>query len=213
MNRFVIWFTKITGAPICWFYFKKKIYYQNKKKQSRRIKGPAIIVSNHTSVYDYALYLYVFFGRCIRTLMAELLYEKNKFLKWFLKRMGGIRVDRNNYDFDFMGEAIKCLDKRQVVLIFPESRIPQEGEATPLEFKPSFIYVALESGAPIIPVYTNGEYNKKGKRARVVIGEAIDLREVLGEAEPTKESIEMLANMVRERVIKLGETLNEEKTA
>ena len=127
--------------------------------------------------------------------------------------MGGIRVDRNNYDFDFMGEAIKCLDKRQVVLIFPESRIPQEGEATPLEFKPSFIYVALESGAPIIPVYTNGEYNKKGKRARVVIGEAIDLREVLGNAEPTKENIEMLANLVREKIIALGETLNEEKTA
>ena len=24
MNRFILWFTKITGAPIGWFYFKKK---------------------------------------------------------------------------------------------------------------------------------------------------------------------------------------------
>ena len=213
MNRFVVWFTKITGAPISWFYFKKKIYYQDKKKQSRRIKGPAIIISNHTSVYDFALYLFVFFGRCIRTLMAELLFEKNKVLKWFLKKMGGIRVDRNNFDFDFMGEAIKCLEKRQVVLIFPEARLPQENEATPLPFKPSFIYVALESGAPIIPVYTNGDYNKKKKRAKVVIGEAIDLREVLGEKEATKENIEALANYVRDVIIKLGETLNEKETA
>ena len=208
MNKIILWFTKITGAPVSWFYFKKKIYYVNKKKQSRKIKGGAIIVSNHTSVYDYALYLFVFFGRTLRTLMAELLFEKNKLLTWFLYKMGGIRVDRNNYDFNFVGPLIDIVDKGGVALVFPEARIPKPEESVPLPFKPSFVYIALETGAPIIPVYTNGMYNQKKKRAKVLIGEPIDLSAILGTQEVNKESIDYLTNYVRNQIISLGEQLN-----
>ena len=211
MNRFILWFTKITGAPIGWFYFKKKIYYENKKVQSRKIKGKALIVSNHTSVFDYALYMFVFFKRSLRTLMAELLYNKGKLFAWFLKKLGGIKVDRNNYDFNFMGELIKVVDKGGVGLVFPESRIPKPDEKRPLPFKPSFVYIALEANAPIIPVYTNGQYHKKGERARVMIGEKIDLFEVLDGREINKENIDFLCQYVENKIISLGELLNEKE--
>lgn len=208
MNRFILWFTKITGAPLSWFYFKKKIYYENKKSQSRKIKGSALIISNHTSVMDYALYLYVFLKRSLRTLIAELMYEKGKLFGWFLKKIGGIKVDRNNYDFNFMGEMIDILEKGGVGLIFPESKIPVEGEETPLPFKPSFVYVAIETNTPIIPVYTNGKYGKRKERAKVVIGEKIYLREILGNKELNKENIDALCQYVRNKIISLGEMLD-----
>ena len=93
MSKIVQSFVKVTGWPIQWCCFRTKVHYEDKKVQGRGIKGPAIIISNHTSVYDYAVMLYVFRFRYLRYLMAELLF-KRPFLGKFLKCMGGIKVDR-----------------------------------------------------------------------------------------------------------------------
>ena len=128
MNRFFLWFVKLTGLPLQYFYFRKKIYYEDKSTQRRKIKGGALVVSNHYSVYDYPLIMYTFFGRSLRTLVAEVIYQKGKFMSWFMKRLGAIRVDRDSYDFSFMSAMVKCLKDRQVGLVFPESRIGEENE-------------------------------------------------------------------------------------
>lgn len=61
MIRFFNTFTKITAYPVQKACFNTKILYEDKSVQNRRIKGPAIVVSNHTSVYDYAVLLFCFF--------------------------------------------------------------------------------------------------------------------------------------------------------
>ena len=188
MNKFILWFVKLTGWPAQYVYFRKKIYYEDKSIQRRKIKGGALVVSNHYSVYDYPLYMYTFFGRSIRPLVAEVIYQKGKFMSQLMKNLGAIRVDRYSYDFSFMSTMVKCLKDKQVGLVFPESRIGEENEKIDgmLEFKPSFVYMALEAGVPIIPVYTNGVYGKdkmkKHDRARVVIGKPINLREMYDES-------------------------------
>ena len=53
-------FVKVTGWLVQKIIFRTKIYYEDKKVQSRSIKGKAIISSNHTSVYDYAVMLLSF---------------------------------------------------------------------------------------------------------------------------------------------------------
>ena len=45
-------FTKITGWIVQKICFRTKIYYEDKAVQGRRIKGSAILISNHTSVFD-----------------------------------------------------------------------------------------------------------------------------------------------------------------
>ena len=60
-------FVKITASPVQWAVFRTKVYYEDKSAQSRRIKGAAVLVSNHTSVWDYACYMFVFFFRTLRT--------------------------------------------------------------------------------------------------------------------------------------------------
>ena len=104
MSRLFIAFVKLTGFIPQALILRTKIYYEDKKAQSRRIKGKAIIMSNHTSVYDFALYLFVFFFRTLRFQMAEVLFQK-KLLSLFLKLMGGIKVDRNSHDFSFIDKS------------------------------------------------------------------------------------------------------------
>ncbi len=201
------WFVKITGYLVQKIVFRTKVYYEDKSLQSRRIKGKAIIISNHTSVYDYAAEIFVFYSRTLRYQMAEVLFKK-KFLGLFLRAMGGIYVDRNSHDFSFMLKSEKILDKNGVVGIFPESRLPKEGEERPLKFVPSATYLALNSGAKIIPVYTNGEYFGK-KRARVIIGKPLFAADYYDDTLSEKENIEKITEILRQNTIRLGKLLDE----
>ena len=209
MIRFFNGFVKVTGWLIQKLVFRTKIYYEDKSVQSRKIKGPVIIASNHTSVWDYAIMLFVFPFRTLRYQMAEVLFKK-KVLGLFLKMMGGIYVNRDTHDFNFIYKSNDLLNKGWVVGTFPESRLPKKDEERPLEFKPSTAYLALLSDKPIIPVYTNGVYFKKS-RARVMIGKPLLARNIVDESLSEKENIEKVNKVLRETIIELGRKMNGEK--
>ena len=213
MSSVLNWFVKITGFPGEIIFYRKKIYYEDKKASNRKIKGGALIISNHTDIYDYPLMMYTFPGRNLHVLVAEITYDMNGFMKWLLKGLGAIRVDRNNHDFAFMSQTTDLLKKGKACLIYPESRLPEENERDHLlEFKPSYIYSALESGAPIIPVYTNGIYGKQKKlkkdRARVIIGKKIYVRDLYDSNKSEKENIECINDYVKTKILYLKELLN-----
>lgn len=205
--RFWNAFTKITAFPVQWVCFRTKISYEDPAVQRRRIKGPAILISNHTSVFDYAVFLFVFFGRTLRYQMAELLFKK-PFLGPFLRMLGGIYVDRNVHDFGFITRSQEILDHGGVVGVFPESRLPREGEERPLPFKTSAAFLALAADVPVIPLYTNGSYFQR-KRARVVIGKPFYARELSDGNLGEKENLALVSERMRERVIALGTLLEE----
>lgn len=200
------WFVKITAFPAPLFLFRTKVYYEDKKVQSRRIKGKAIVMSNHQTVMDFAVWMFVFWRRTMRCLMAEILFKKNFLMTGMLKALGGIKVDRETHDFSFLAKAEKILDKGGVVEIYPEARLALPGEEKPLAFKPSVAYMALQSGAPIIPVYTDGEYFTK-KRTRVIIGKPVDVREWYDERLSEKENLDAICKRLREKVIELQNEL------
>ena len=213
MSSVLNWFVKITGFPGEFFFYRKKIYYEDKKVSNRKIKGAALIVSNHTDIYDYPLMMYTFLSRNLHVLVAEITYDKNGFMKWLLKGLGAIRVDRNNHDFAFMSQMTDLLNKGKVCLVYPESRIPTEEEQkTLIEFKPSYIYTALESGAPIIPVYTNGTYGKLKKkrkdRARVIIGKKIYPRDLYDSNKSEKENITFINDYIKNKIVSLRQQLD-----
>lgn len=201
-------FVKITGYPAARLIFRTKVYYEDKNIQGRKIKGPAVIISNHTSVWDYAVYLFVFFFRTLRTQMAEVLFEKQP-LGLFLKMMGGIRVNRGSCDFCEMSESQHILEKGGTVLIFPESRLPLKGEEKPLPFKPGAAYLALMNSVPIIPVYTNGIYFKK-EHASVIIGKPIYVTDLYDESLSEKENLKRISDTLRNKTIELEQNLNEQ---
>lgn len=199
--RIFNFFVKVTGYLVQKCCFRTKIFYEDKNSQSRRIKGKAIIISNHTSVYDYAVMIFVFFGRVLRYQMAEILF-KNKILGWFLSAMGGVKIDRYSHDNLGLDRSAEVLKKGGVLGVFPEGRIPKDGEETPLPFQHGAIYLALKEKADMIPVYTNGSYFNKN-RAKVVIGKKIDVNSLYDKELSEKENLEKIADFLRKKVIEL----------
>ena len=204
VNHLLLWFVKLTGVPLALLFFKPKIYYVDKKVQSRRLPKSCILMSNHKSLMDFVFYLCLFFGKTIRFLMAEVLFNKGKLFASFLFGIGGIYVNRDNYDFSFMYETIKVLDKGGIVGIFPQGRLPVGDKEWP--FKPSVTYIALNSDAPIVPVYTDGNYGLF-KRAKVVIGTPIDIHEYCTQKNPNEAEIKRLTEMLQSKVEELKEFL------
>jgi len=207
MIRFTNWFVKLTGWLPYKLVFRTKIYYSDKSVQGRRIKGAAIIVGNHTSVYDFAQNLFLFFGRTLRCQMAELLFDK-KLQGAFLKLMGGIKIDRNAHDYSCIGKSERIIKNGGVVEIFPEGRLPLKTETPPIDFKPGAAYLALMTNCPIIPVYTNGKYFTR-ERARVIIGTPVFAAELTDKTLSDSENVMLVTNKLREKIISLKEELKE----
>ncbi len=191
--RFIV---KLTGFIPAWIFFRCKTYFSNKQNKARIGIKSAILICNHTSALDYILLLFRYPFRKLRFIFGELVY-KNKFNGWMSRRMGCIKVDKTIGDMSYMNEAVKCLNKGGVVGIFPEGHMIHDGKID--TFKPSVVYLALETGAPIIPIYTNGKYGFK-HRTRINIGEKIYLRDYCDSLNPSKEEVDALCEMLQNKV-------------
>jgi 1-acyl-sn-glycerol-3-phosphate acyltransferase len=202
------WFVKLTAWIPQLIGFRIKVYYEDKSVQSKKIRGAAIIASNHNTVMDVAVMMFVFWRRTLRFFAAELMFEKNFFMTLILRMLGAIRVDRNSHDFLFLEKSARLLERGRVVEIYPESRLPRADEERPLEFKPSAVYLALETGAPIIPVY-NARKSFADKPTRVMIGKPIYARELIDASLDEKQNIENITQILRGKIIELGKKLEE----
>ena len=203
MSRLVVWFVKLTGLIPAYLFFKPKVYKVNKSSK-RYLPKKAILMSNHISLLDFVLYLIVFFWRNIHFLIAEVMFNKGKLFSWFLYKLGGIFVDRNACDFSFVERSLKVLDNNGIVGIFPQGRLPVNGK--PFPFKPGIVLVALRTDAPIVPVYTDGNYGLF-KRVHVIIGEEIYLRDYVTGDDVTNEEIASLTNMLEQKNYELKKEL------
>lgn len=212
MISLFVWFVKLTAWIPQLFVLRIKVHYEDKKAQSKKIKGGAILVSNHNAVLDFAVMMFVFWRRTLRCVVAEIMFQKNFLFSLFLRMIGAIKVDRDAHDFSFLEKSADIIKHGGVVEIYPEGRIPKKHEDRPIEFKPSVVYLALETGAPIIPVY-NARQGFSDKRGHVIIGKPIYMRELYDDALDEKQNIENLTTMLRGKIIELGKELKEKTEA
>ena len=203
VSNFILGFVKVTGFIAGAVFFKPKKYYESDNCK-KRLKGPCILMSNHTSLLDFPLYLLVFPFSTIRFWMAEVLFNKGKLFSWFLFKLGGIYINRNAYDTSFIEESLSILDKNGIIGVFPQGRLPVKGKSFP--FKPGIVLVASKTDAPIIPVYTDGNYGLF-KRTHVIIGEPIYLQKHLTCEKNEREEIEKLTAMLEEKNYELKDKL------
>lgn len=205
MIHFFNYFVKFTGFLPQLLVFRTKVRYENRSRQSRRIRGAAIIACNHTDVMDYAAMLFTFFFRTIRCQVAELQFER-PLMRIFLKLLGAIRVDRSFNDIRCMQQSEKLLQRGAVVGIFPEGRLPLKGETPPLPFKSGAVHLALSTGVPIVPVYTNGKYFSR-QRAEVIIGEPMDVRALYDSSLSERENLQRITGLLQSKIYGLPEAV------
>ena len=206
MYEFLRWLALLSAWPVQLLVFKRKTYYEDRRVQGRKVRGKALIVSNHFSVFDYMVNLFLF---PFRKLYVVYWPQNSKRIRWGMKFFGGIVSDRDVKSLRFMDESVKVLEKGRMVQIYPEAHISEDGRMD--EFKPSYLLIALRSEAPIIPVITDGNYGLF-KRVHLIIGKPIDLWDYCASEDPTREEIMALNEMVYNKCLELQKELESLKS-
>ena len=196
------WIGVITGYPFKWLYFKNKVYYES-ENTPKRVRGGALIISNHFNPLDYVLNCFIFFPRKLYVVASEHAF-KNSFLRFGMRFWGGIEANRVTKSMRFVSQSIREIKRGHLVQIFPEGHNTDDGTIKP--FYPSYILIALRANAPIVPVITDGNYGLF-KRVHMIIGESIDLSQYLSDSKAKKEDIARLNDIVREKVLQLRKEL------
>ncbi|WP_447968728.1 lysophospholipid acyltransferase family protein [Nitrospira sp. M1] len=109
-------------------------------------QGPVLLVSDHSSLGD-PLVLLASAGRHISFLMAQEIYASR--FQWAYEAMDTIPVRRGRQDINAVRGMLQRLRHDQVVGLFPEGGLDNFRAE---EGRPGIGYLALKTGAPIVPV-------------------------------------------------------------
>lgn len=209
--EFFWWLCIITGYPYQLLLFKRRTFYEDKSVQSLKIKGGALIISNHYHFYDYMMNMFAVTPRKLNVVSSELGF-KNKLLAFGMRFFGGIQANRVTRSMRFMDTAAEVIRKGKLVQIFPEAKITDDGTIKP--FKHSYIVIAHRANAPIIPIITDGNYGFS-KRASIIVGKPIYVSDYIktDRRTPTREELEAVNEIIYSKVLSLRQELEEKKVA
>lgn len=160
VNRIVYWTVRLFMEPALRLYFRLR-----RTGHTHIPDGPVILAANHRSFLDPFI-----IGTCLRR-PIYFVAKKELFAKrwqgWVLNCLGAFPIKRSQSDEESMRTALALLERGEAVVIFPEGTRHREG---PLhEPKRGVGRLALESGAPVVPVAVTGTENaRRGWRIRPV---------------------------------------------
>jgi glycerol-3-phosphate dehydrogenase (NAD(P)+) len=159
VNPYVYWLVRAVLQPFFHLYFRLSRIGREHVPED----GPVIFAANHRSFLDPFV---------IGTLVRRPVYyvaKKELFARrwqaWILNALGAFPVDRGASDEEMMRTARAILERGDCVVIFPEgTRVRPGGLGRP---KRGVGRLALEAGAPIVPVAVLGtEAVRRGWRIR-----------------------------------------------
>lgn len=203
----VVDFLRVTGAPLLLWFRVKRLYTTPEAK--KKIKGGALLISNHISLADPMYLLLAIWYRRHHFVAMQKMFD-NKFKRWlFTHPFHCIEVNRENVSVKSFRNIVNHLKAGKLVTMFPEGHINIENDGVN-SFKSGMIMMALKSGCPIVPVYIK---RRKHWYSRLVvgIGEAFDVSKFSSSNNPTLEEIDNAAKYLQEEEHKLELLCNEEK--
>ena len=205
------WIFLITGYLPQLLFFKRKTYYEPGAPRRPWKKGGALVISNHFSVIDYFMSMFIVAPRKLNVVCSEIAYQ-SKFCTWGMRFCGGIEANRITRSMSFVKESVGLIRKGKLVQIFPEGRNTPDGKIH--DFKRSYILIAHRANAPIIPIVSDGAYHPF-KRARVMVGKPILLSDYIDTAPAIlpREDREKVNAIIHAKVLELREELERIKQA
>jgi 1-acyl-sn-glycerol-3-phosphate acyltransferase len=189
-------------TPLCLVFYRARCVDAPNVPRS----GPAILAPNHFSAMDH-FFCGIFLRRRVSFMAKSQLFSG--VLSWILRHGGAFPVRRGQADERAIAAALAILDRGGIVVIYPEggrSRSGQIGERA----RPGVGRLALESGAPVVPVAIHGsEHARNWKRLEfprvsVRFGEPLRFERV---ATSTREAQQAVADETLQRVRELYASL------
>lgn len=199
-------FIKVTGFIPYLLVITPRCHYESElaKKEWKNNKKGALIVPNHTSIFDYYVLVYKFFFKVVHTMVADVVY-KLKGLVGLNSVMENIKISRDGVlNINAINQASSYLRKNKIVLIFPEGKL-EEKPGKLEDFSNSAAFLSITENKKITPIYIEGKYGFF-KRLHYIIGEPIL---PTANVSPTQEEVDALNEQIRDRISSLKNTLKQ----
>jgi 1-acyl-sn-glycerol-3-phosphate acyltransferase len=161
--------------------------------------GPVILAPNHFSQWDH-FFAAVYFQRKVQFMAKSQLFS-NPVITFILKRGGAFPVRRGHHDDEAFVTANAILERGGTVLMYAEGGRSRTGDLG--QPKRGIGKIALESGAPVVPLAIHGSAYVRGwKRLRfpkvtIQCGEPLTFPV---QADPSREEQQHVANQIFDRV-------------
>ena len=127
-------------------------YYRYSVTGANRVPrhGPVVLAANHDSLLDIP-FLAMASPRRVWFMAKRELFER-RFGAWLFHVLGGFPVDRYANDLKALRAALEIVGQGRVLAMYPEGTRSKEF----LPFLPGAAWVALATGAPLVPVGIRG---------------------------------------------------------
>ncbi len=145
-------------------------------------EGPVVVCSNHISEYDPPL-VGISVDRDMSFFAKSELF-KIPVLGYLISHLNAFPVERGKSDRAALKKSIEVLSKGNMLCMFPEGSRSMSGKLMDLQQGASF--VAVKSGAQIVPAAIKGSYDRK-KGVTIVFGKPIDTKQLIEEGMTRKD--------------------------
>lgn len=188
---------RFIGKPIVYLLFFPRVI----GKKNSKIKGKAVVISNHLSNWDPLLIAVIFRRQIFWMGKAELF--KSKAARIFFKAVKAFPVRRGVGDLAAIRHAFRVLRDGKLFGIFPEGTRIKTKELS--RFEPGTAMIALKNDAPVLPIFIKGCY-KPFRRMKVIIGEPIRLADYVG-TKTDPASVEAATRFLENKLSDLRNTM------
>ena len=197
---FIYDFVKITAGLPGLLIFRPKWIYESAEAK-KRIRGGALVVSNHYGFFDPLFLMIAIWYRRHRFVCGKEFFESRA--RFWFRSFLCIPIDRANFSISSLRAITDAMKAGYLVSMFPEGHVNGERTGDLEDFKPGLVLMALQAKTPVVPVYIKPRKHFY-ERARFVIGEPVDVTALYGER-PTFAQIEEIARAVRDKEEQLKE--------
>ena len=127
-------------------------------------QGPLILAMNHINFMDVPVFYTQLEPRLI-TGFAKAESWEDPLLGWLFRLYGGIPIHRGAADLTALRTGLKALEAGQILAVAPEGT--RSGHGRLQRGNAGVVFVALRSGAPLLPVVYYGAENYRSNLKRL----------------------------------------------
>ena len=164
-------------------------------------KGACILSSNHTSNMDAVVFAVKTWEKKYYLAKKELF--ENKLFGFFLKKVGGIKIDRQANDVTAIKNCLKVLKDNKKLFIFPEGTRVHNENMELGQVKHGVAMFAIKAKVPVVPIFILRQ-PKIFRRNKIFIGQPFTLEEFYGKKLDSTE-LELAGNILTAKMNEIRE--------